>query len=108
MDSGCRAGVELAIAWEIIQTEARGLVDFLGEELEGSLAVKETGVGQGSVNGSTRKKVVEERDNLRGAVLVKALDNYPDRQARPVMAWPHMDKLSTAWLLSYPGPHWTG
>ena len=103
LDSGCRTGVELARAWEIIQTEARGLVDFLGEELEGTLAVEVTGVGQGSVNGRTRKKVVEEREKLRGAVLVKALENYPDRQARPVIVWPQMKKLSGAWLLAIPG-----
>ena len=105
LQSGCRTGVELARAWELIQVEARGLVNFLEEELEGTLGVEVTGVGEGSVTGSTRKKVVEQREKLRGAVLSKALENHPDRQARPVMVWPQMDKLSSAWLLSYPGPH---
>ena len=103
LQSGCRTGLELARAWELIQVEARGLVNFLEEDLEGTLGV--TGVGEGSVTGSTRKKVVEQREKLRGAVLSKALENHPDRHARPVMVWPQMDKLSSAWLLSYPGPH---
>ena len=38
-------------------------------------------------------------------MLSKALELYPDKLARPVMVWPQMDKLSSAWLLSYPGPH---
>ena len=73
---------------------------FWEEELEGTLGVEGTGVGEGSVTGSTRKKVVEQREKLRGAVLSKALENYPDRQDRPVMVWPQMDNLSLAWLLS--------
>ena len=73
--------------------------------MEGANSVEVSGVGDGSVNGSTRKKLVEQREKLRGAVLGKALELYPDQQARPVMVWPQMDKLSSAWLLSYPGPH---
>ena len=105
LESGCRTGVELANAWETVQSDARGLVEFLGQELEGTLATEVLGVGEGSVTGSTRKKVVEQREKLRGSVLSKALTQYPDQQARPVMVWPQMDKLSSAWLLAYPGPH---
>ena len=32
LQSGCRTGVELARAWELIKVEARGLVNFLEEE----------------------------------------------------------------------------
>ena len=80
-----------------VQSDARGLVEFLGQELEGTLATEVLGVGEGSVTGSTRKKVVEQREKLRGSVLSKALTQYPDQQARPVMVWPQMDKLSSAW-----------
>ena len=30
---------------------------------------------------------------------------HPNQLARPVKIWPQMDKLSTSWLLSLPGPH---
>ena len=105
VDSGCRTGVELVRAWDLLQGEARGMAEFLGEELEGSLAVPVIGMGEGSVNGSTRKKVTEQREKLRGSVLGKALGLHHDRLARPVLAWPQFDKLSSAWLLSLPGPH---
>ena len=45
------------------------------------------------------------REVLRGSVLTKALELYPNKAARPVKVWPQMDKLSTSWLLSLPGPH---
>ena len=48
--------------------------------MQGTLSVEVPGVGEGSVTGRTRKKVVEDREKLRGAVLGKALENYPDRQ----------------------------
>ena len=40
-----------------------------------------------------------------GAALTKALEMHPNQLARPVKIWPQMDKLSTSWLLSLPGPH---
>ena len=76
------------------------MTEFLGQEMEGASSAEVSGVGGGSVNGSTRNKLVEQREKLRGAVLGKALEVYPDQQARPAMVWPQMDKLSSAWLLS--------
>ena len=78
---------------------------FLGQDLEGPLAMTVEGAGDGSVNGSTRKKVTEQREKLRGSVIGEALKRYPDQKARPVLVWPQLDKLSSAWLLSLPGPH---
>ena len=78
--------------------------DFLGANFEPPLAVEAEALGEGSTDGSTRKKVVEQREILRGSVLTKVLENYADQSARPVWAWPQMDKLSSAWLLSLPGP----
>ena len=79
--------------------------DYLGEELEGVLAMAVEGVGEDSTDGSTRRKVVEQREKMRGSVLGKALELHPDQLARPVLAWPQLDKLSSAWLHSYSGPH---
>ena len=105
ISSGCRTGRELLSAWETLQSEARHMCDFLGIELDLPLSVSADGLGEGSENGSTRKRVLEQRESLKGQVLTKALEMYPDQLARPVKVWPQMDKLSTSWLLSLPGPH---
>ena len=77
----------------------------MGQDIEGPLDRAVEGVGEGSKDGSTRKKVVEQREKLRGLVLGKALKQHPDQQARPVLVWPQLDKLSSAWLLGFPGPN---
>ena len=104
LDSDCRTGRELTRAWCIMQQEDRECSDFLGQEQVGVLAVQVAGAGQGSTDGSTRKQIVERRDVLRGLVLARALEIHPNQQSSPVLVWPQMDKLSSAWLLSLPGP----
>ena len=104
ISSGCRTGQELASAWQMLQTEAVCMSDYLGMNLEAPLATNVEAIGEGSTDGSTRKKLVEQREVLRGSVLSKALEAYPDQAARPVWVWPQMDKLSAAWLLALPGP----
>ena len=71
--SGCRTGQELFHAWQNLQNEAKQMSDFLGDELGAPLAVSVEGIGDGSTDGSTRKKIVEQRETLRGATLSKAL-----------------------------------
>ena len=105
IESGCRTGIELVRAWDILEREAKGMADFLGQEVEGVMAVTVDGVGEGRTDGSTRKKLVEQREKTRGLVLGKALEQHPDQRARPVLVWPQLDKLSSAWLLAFPGPH---
>ena len=41
---------------------------------------------------------------LREAVVREALLQHPDQTARPAIAYPQFDKISTAWKLSLPGP----
>ena len=62
------------------------------------------GAGGESRNGSTRKKVVEERESLRHQLLVKGLARHPDRQARPVTVYQNVadDKVAGRWLLTCP------
>ena len=62
VDSGCRTGREVARGWDKLQVEARQCSEFLGDELEGSLAVEVEGFGEGSTDGSTRKKITHERE----------------------------------------------
>ena len=57
-----------------------------------------------SVDGSTRRKVVQQREGLRHEILSKVMKEHGDRQARPVTVFPNFDKLSGAWLLALPGP----
>ena len=45
--------------------------DFLGSGLELPLAADANAIGEGSTDGSTRKKIVEQREKLRGLVLDK-------------------------------------
>ena len=104
-ESGCRTGQELRLAWETVQSEALALSEYLGRDLDFPLAVSAEALGEGSVDGSTRKRVVEQRETLRGLALTKALESHPNQSARPVLVWPQMDKLSTSWLLSLPGPY---
>jgi hypothetical protein len=49
--------------------------------------------------------VVTQLENLRHRVLYKHLKEWKSRTDRPVWSWPNRDKLTTAWLLSFPGPH---
>ena len=48
------------------------------------------------------KKVVKQREALRGAVL--KVSRIPDISLRPVSAWPNRDKLTSSWLQCLPGP----
>ena len=47
--------------WEKQQHLMRQCYNFLGEELEGPFASSVEGVGDGSVDGSTRKRLGENR-----------------------------------------------
>ena len=84
--SGCRTGVELARAWEEVQIEARGMAEYLGEELELNFAMDVEGIGEGREDGSTRKLLVQGREKMMTKVLGKSLKSHPNKQARPVLA----------------------
>ena len=93
------------MSWEKLSMEGRQLMEYLGDEISGPLSVPVEGVGEGSVDGSTRKAVVEQLEGLRFRLLEKVLQECTDRDLRAVLAWPIRDKLSSAFLLSIPGPH---
>ena len=63
-------------------------------------------MGESSTDGSTRGKIIEERDKTMSNCLKKGLDCHPkqDRTNRPVWSWLQRDKLSSAWLQALPGP----
>ena len=104
--SGCKVGVEYNLAWTLMQNEARRALDYLGEEesdLLGPLQQPVESAGEGSTSGTTRAKLVEEREKLLGRVLLKALELHPEQTHRAVWSWPERDKLSAQWLLCLPG-----
>ena len=41
------------------------------------------GLGEGREDGSTRKRVMELRETLRGSALTKAVEMHPNQLARP-------------------------
>ena len=63
------------------------------------------GIGQGLMGGTLRKSLLEKLEQMRVKMIDKYLSEFPDRQSRVVCSWKNRDKLSTAWLLSLPGPH---
>ena len=78
LQSGCRTGIEFSQAWTTLQLEATQCANYLGQELVGALAVAVEGAGDESVDGSTRKKIVQQREELRGSVLKEALARLAD------------------------------
>ena len=104
LQSGCRTGAELASSWDTLQSEARDYCEYLGKDFEDPLSGTVESVGYGSTDGSTRGKLVRQREEFRGAALSRALELHYDQHARPVWVSPQLDKLSSSWLLALPGP----
>ena len=98
-----RTSGEFKDSWDSLTREAREFSTYLGETLEGPLSQEVEKAGDVSVDGSTRRKIVQQKELLRHKVLSKALQDHPDRQFRPATVFPNFDKLSGAWLLALPG-----
>ena len=91
MASGCRTGEEYTWAWDIIRQEATEASQHLDRELGGLLASAVEGAGDGNVDRSSRRILTAWVEDTRAAVLVKALEQYPDQSARPVWVHPQLD-----------------
>ena len=98
--------MELAEAWARLQGEGRKACEVLGREFEGPLSVPVAGIGEGSTTGATRKILSRAREELRLALFERSLKLERDRTLRGLSSWKERDKLSTAFLLSGPGPHY--
>ena len=70
--------------------------DYLGVQLEGPLAVAVEGAGEGSSDGSIRRRITTYLEDTRAAVLNQGLESHPDQTARPVWVHPQLDKMSQA------------
>ena len=78
--SGCREGVELTRAWNILTKEAQEAANWLGEDVEHVFTVPLAGIGEGSVTGNTRGRIVAAREKSRALLLAKALALYQPRK----------------------------
>ena len=102
-ERGGRMGEEFQRSWGRMRLEAAESARWLGEELEGPLAVGTHSAGEGSTSGGTRKIVMEQLELGRLKLLNKGLELYHDQEARPCWSWPDRDKQTTAWLLTLTG-----
>ena len=102
LESGCREGREMRRAWVKISTEAQSCMNFLEEEMPEALATPLPGLGNGSLNGSTRSRVVEAREQMQAKVLNKVLEGVRPKSTRAAWVWRQQDKVSSAWLLCLP------
>ena len=107
LESGSREGEELRRVWSRLRQEEVEAAAWLEEEVHCSFQVGVEGVGGISCDGSTRGKLMEERDSTRAQMVSKGLEVHPvqARTNRPVWAWMQRDKCSSAWLQALPGPH---
>ena len=103
LDSGTRTGDEYRTSWEELQMEGQQIVDYLGKELEGALATGPAVAANCTSGRCCRQELTEQREELKEAALRDGLLRHGDQTARPVRAYPQLDKLSTAWKLSLPG-----
>ena len=102
MESNTRTGIEFQESWNFLREEAEQGSRYLGKELTGALATGPDIAAVLGEGGSSRQAVTEQREELREAVLREALLRHPDQTARPAIAYPQFDKISTAWKLALP------
>ena len=105
--AGSRTSREFREAWTALTAEAVTTWAFLGVEPSGPLSAILEEVGGGSVDGSTRTRVTQQREGMRHLLLTRALERHPDREARPCTVYQNIadDKCAGSWLLAIPSPN---
>ena len=104
--SGSRLGSEFRDAWEGVKAEVEQAAEWVGEELPAVFEPEAAGLGPGrEADQSFSQAVWLAREELRAKVLLQALAQHPDKQARAARTWPQRDKLSAQWLLALPAFH---
>ena len=104
IEAGSRTSAEFSQSWKSLTKETNNMWTYLEKEPSGILNDSVLCVGGTSIDGSTRKKILEQREGLRHETLSKALALHHDREARPVMVFPNIsdDKSAGRWLLAIP------
>ena len=78
LESGSRTGEELRNLWSSLGEEARQMCTYLEMELTGPLSSPPEGAGQGSSDGSSRRRVTTWLEDTRAATLKKGLEDHVD------------------------------
>ena len=105
INSNCRTGQEFQTSWNIIKVETEKCSKFLFKDLALShLKEDAEGAGVGRDDGGTRRLIIQERDELRAGVLTEIYRRHNIPNQKQIKSWLNRDKLSSAWLLSLPGP----
>ena len=104
MAAGSWTAEEFRLAWAELSGEALDTWAYLQEVPSGPLASTAAKAGGTSLDDSTRSSIVKQKEMLRHKLMTKALQNYPDRDARPVTVFPNVadDKCAGRWLLAAP------
>ena len=103
LEAGSRTAVEFSASWGSLRIEAAGLSNMLHRDLTGPLT--STCAASGEEGRSSRRKITEQREDLRQLAMTLCLKKHWDRAARPVTVYQNLDKLSDPWVQSLPGPH---
>ena len=104
LGSGCQEGHELGLIWDRLNSQALEAADWLGNDVKDVFLASNEGVGEGSCNGETRRRVVEAVEKTKSLLLTSFLELHRPRKARHVWAWRQRDKIACSWLLALPGP----
>ena len=104
LQSGCLEGQEMRRVWTRLVGQASEAAVWVGREVEEVFTGSLEGVGEGSVCGGTRGKIVGALERTKSLVLSRSLQLHRPQKARHVWAWRQKDKISSAWLLALPGP----
>ena len=78
LEAGSRTSKEFQEAWLTLTAEAISIFNFLKEEPSGPLSVPTAEAGGRSTDGSTRMRVVQQKEMLRYKLMDKALSNFCD------------------------------
>ena len=65
LTSGTREALELKRSWDTLSMEAREAAAWLNKEIEDVFKTPLEGIGDGSVTGDTRRKIVDARERCR-------------------------------------------
>ena len=103
LQHGQRVGEEVRRTWEELRLEATQSATWLEGDLGGALAARVEEFGAEQTKEGVRRQIQEEREQTRGKVLSKGLDEHHDQEARPCWSWPERCKQTSAWLLRLNG-----
>ena len=89
--------------WDRLKGQAEEAAEWLGKDLEEVFVCSVEGVGAGSINGETKKKIVAAVEKTRSLLLTRTLEQHRPRKDRHVQGWKQRDKISCSWILAGPG-----